>query len=220
MSILFSLSNVAIDTIPIGCILPHVGSTVPNTNYLMCDGSTFTAATYPVLFAMLGTNVTPNLKNRSIFGNSSYPMVPSSDGAENVALAANNLPVHQHNAATANTNAAGGHSHSTDAQGWHGHNTSGWSGHSHVYTIINESWFGCNDGNNRTHTNGHAGALTSWGGGHNHNLNWSGNHNHGIPANTGGHLHNFTTDNNSTTTSAFNIIPPFYTVNWIIKARD
>lgn len=219
MSILFSLSNAAIDVIPIGCILPHVGSSVPNTNYLLCDGSAFSTSTYPVLFGMLGSANTPDLRNKSVFGNSSYPAGISYGGSENATLAANNLPVHTHNATTAYTSAAGGHAHSTDAQGGHGHST--WThNHSHIYSIIGEDWFGCNSGDNRSHNNGFSGQLTSPAGGHSHNVNWGGAHSHPQVGAAGAHAHNFTTDNNITNTSAFNIIPPFYTINWIIKARN
>ena len=33
----------------------------PPTNYLVCDGSTFSAVTYPTLFSVLGTTTLPNL---------------------------------------------------------------------------------------------------------------------------------------------------------------
>jgi microcystin-dependent protein len=33
--------------------------------YLLCDGSSFSAATYPQLTAMIGTNITPDLRGRS-----------------------------------------------------------------------------------------------------------------------------------------------------------
>jgi len=39
----------------IGEIIPYAGSTSPNANWLVCDGSSLLRSTYPVLFALIGT---------------------------------------------------------------------------------------------------------------------------------------------------------------------
>lgn len=43
------------DTHPIGSCLPHLGATVPDTRYLLLDGTDYLRADYPVLAAMLGS---------------------------------------------------------------------------------------------------------------------------------------------------------------------
>lgn len=56
----------------IGTIVPRpsalFSSSSEASHYLYCDGSTFSAATYPKLFAVLGTTTLPNLRNRFLEG--------------------------------------------------------------------------------------------------------------------------------------------------------
>ena len=40
----------------------------PPTNYLVCDGSTYSSATYPSLFAVLGTTTLPDLRGVFVKG--------------------------------------------------------------------------------------------------------------------------------------------------------
>lgn len=40
---------------PIGCFLPYGGSSAPNAEWLLCDGSAISRATYATLFGRLGT---------------------------------------------------------------------------------------------------------------------------------------------------------------------
>lgn len=46
---------------PVGTIIPFYGNTAPS-GYLTCDGSQFDENTYPVLYALLGNNHTPDLR--------------------------------------------------------------------------------------------------------------------------------------------------------------
>jgi hypothetical protein len=53
--------------VPIGTVITWAGRAVPN-GYLLCDGSTFNATTYPTLNAVLGANRLPDLRGMFIKG--------------------------------------------------------------------------------------------------------------------------------------------------------
>ena len=56
-----------------GTIIPRLTANFTSTSeagkYLYCDGSTFDTAKYPKLYAVLGTNQLPDLRNRFLEGN-------------------------------------------------------------------------------------------------------------------------------------------------------
>ena len=52
----------------VGQIFPTLCSTPPNAHWLLCDGSTFSSTTYPLLYSHLGSNVLPDLREMSIAG--------------------------------------------------------------------------------------------------------------------------------------------------------
>lgn len=56
----------------IGTIVPRLNDNFKNTaevkKYLLCDGSTFDTSKYPKLYAILGTNQLPDLRNRFLQG--------------------------------------------------------------------------------------------------------------------------------------------------------
>ncbi len=52
---------------PIGSLIMMYKKTAPN-NYLYCDGSTFDAATYPALYAYLGSNTLPDYREYAPVG--------------------------------------------------------------------------------------------------------------------------------------------------------
>lgn len=62
------LINLAADSVGnfIGEIIPSIGAT--GEDYLVCDGSTFNAATYPDLYNLLGTNVLPDYRECVLYG--------------------------------------------------------------------------------------------------------------------------------------------------------
>lgn len=62
------LINLAADSVGnfIGEIIPSIGAT--GEDYLICDGSTFNAATYPDLYNLLGTNVLPDYRECVLYG--------------------------------------------------------------------------------------------------------------------------------------------------------
>lgn len=59
--------TLANSTIPVGTILPFVGSTAPS-NYLICNGATYSSSVYPELYKILGTTTLPDLKGKFLQG--------------------------------------------------------------------------------------------------------------------------------------------------------
>ena len=52
---------------PVGTIINYYGTTAPN-GYLACDGSTFSATAYPLLYALLGKTTTPDMRGLFVRG--------------------------------------------------------------------------------------------------------------------------------------------------------
>ena len=114
MEMLWCLQE-ACDVTPIGAIFEWPTATIPD-RWLLCNGQSLLRATYPALFAILGTSYgsvdgthfnVPDMRGRS-------PMMPGSGvvnalaqqaGADAVALAITNMPAHDHDFAD------GGHNH-------------------------------------------------------------------------------------------------------------
>ena len=218
MPLPYSLSNAMINVVPVGTILPYAGTSLP-AYFLWCDGSNFGSA-YPKLSTALGgATTTPDLRGRTLFGKSgsgSFVNVGTTGGAYNTALSADHVPPHAHNG---NTGWVGDHNHGVNADGWHGHGIPGAGNHNHGYDFINGTGFGGSPGGNRNAIGGWGSLGTPTKDAHAHNLSWVGDHNHGISWD-GGHQHSFWTANNSTTSSGFSIVPPYCTLNYIIKAVD
>jgi microcystin-dependent protein len=105
MEMLWCLQE-ACDVTPIGAIFEWPTATIPD-RWLLCDGQSLLRATYPALFAILGTSYgavdgthfnVPDMRGRS-------PMMPGAGvvnalaqqaGADAVALAITNMPAHDH----------------------------------------------------------------------------------------------------------------------------
>lgn len=90
----------AITPVPVGAILPFYGTSAP-TNYLICDGSTFSGATYPALQTVLGGTTLPDLKGRFLVGynsgDSDYNAMAKIGGSKTHTLAETEIPSHTHN---------------------------------------------------------------------------------------------------------------------------
>ena len=125
------------DLVPVGTVLPYVGSSAPE-GWLLCDGSAISRATYPNLNALMavssypfgsGNGTTtfnlPDLAGRMVIGagDSSSASVPSvrttgqSGGGETVVISSSNLPTHTHSiahdhGAVDSGNQSADHSHS------------------------------------------------------------------------------------------------------------
>ena len=78
------------DNIPVGVITAFAGTTPPE-GWLLCDGQP--CGNYPDLIAVLGTNVTPDLRDRFLKGTATAPRVAG--GSATVPV-----PAHNHGGAT------------------------------------------------------------------------------------------------------------------------
>lgn len=68
---------------PMGTIEAFYGTTAP-AGWLFCDGSTFSAATYPELNTLLGGNTLPDLRNRSLVGRATTGTAFGTTGQANI----------------------------------------------------------------------------------------------------------------------------------------
>lgn len=211
----YSLADSHTDVVPVGTILPYMGGTLP-PYFLWCDGTTFDISKYQILYSILGTNITPNLRGRTIFGrnpaNAEFANVSTQGGRIMAALDVNHLPTHTHTFTLATS---GNHIHTNSNHDGHTHGIHGGGDHNHTYTSCRNRDDG-NEGNRATGVED--GGTTSNSGNHGHGMDTAGAHGHTINAG-GDHTHTLTIDNAGSST-AFSILPPYYTVNYIIKARS
>jgi microcystin-dependent protein len=147
-----------------------------------------------------GINGTPDLMNRFIIGSGSTYTTTDTGGDSSVTLTTSNLPAHSHSGSTSNN---GSHSHSgtTANNGSHSHGIvirkSGAGGASDAYR--NPIW--------ASQDLASSDAYTKTGGSHSHTFNTT---------NGGSHTHTFNTNNTGSGT-AFNILPPYYALAYIMK---
>lgn len=102
----------------VGEITIYAGATAP-PGWLVCDGSTISQATYPDLFAVLGTTYgaagrLPNMRGRSPLGagGNVFPDLGSTGGSATHTHTGNPLPAHDHTAVASASNSS--HNHTTD----------------------------------------------------------------------------------------------------------
>ena len=85
--------------VPVGVISAYYGSSAP-TGWLICDGSTFSAATYPALNTLLGGTTLPNLKGRVVVGvdaaQTEFDVIGETGGAKTHVLTTAELASHTH----------------------------------------------------------------------------------------------------------------------------
>lgn len=92
-------------TVPVGAVVPYGGASAP-TNFLLCDGSAVSRATYSGLYSAIGTafgsgdgSTTFNLPDlRDVFpmGKSGTKALGSTGGSASVTLTTTELPAHTH----------------------------------------------------------------------------------------------------------------------------
>lgn len=137
---------------PPGMITIYAGvGTTPPDGWLFCDGSSFSAATYPQLSAVLGASTTPDLRGRSVVG-----------------VDVSGLRI---GSSQANTLGETGGSDVTTEVPSHSHSIAGEGGHSHtIKAACNSSTCGNgNDGFTRGNSNIDSSTFTTLGAGaHNH----------------------------------------------------
>lgn len=139
---------------PTGSIIAFAGGTAPN-GWLMCNGGGYSTSTYSKLYGVIlnhyggdgNTFYVPNLTNKFIRGKASMPSLGNvTGGADSVTLATANLPSHNHSASDS------GHSH-TASQTAHNHTASD-SGHTHRINQTNNGALNYDGGSSKVFTNG------------------------------------------------------------------
>ena len=193
-------------SMPIGGLLDYAGATAP-AGWLLCDGSVYTIALYPKLFAVIGNRyggdgvnnfAVPDLRGRVAAGVGATTDANGVLGNFQLAQAAgffqwtitvSNLPA----AAPITIDAVADHAHTgyTDVQGLHAHN--GYADlqgdHNHTYASMYAGG-GVSTGSGPFATGGNT--TTSTNGAHQHNIQTTtdGGHQHAIQTyGAGGHSH-------------------------------
>ena len=192
--------------VPTGSVISYIGNTAP-TGWLLCDGSTVAdmATLYPELYAILGSNVLPDLKLRVPLGAGTGVGVRTAGGSATIAEA--NLPAHKHAVALTSAGQSASHSHAiTINDAGHDHDISITTAsstshlHNNIYDFVSA---GTNGGLTATDTNavisGTTGITASAG-------SQSADHTHAVNGDT------------TQTGGGTDYRQPYYAVNYIIKA--
>jgi|HubBroStandDraft_6_1064221.scaffolds.fasta_scaffold11947_9 microcystin-dependent protein len=95
--------------LPIGAIVAFA-ATFSSPMWLLCNGGTFSATTYPALNAFLGGNTLPNLVNTLPMGAGSLVALGAAAGAATHTLTTGEMPGHTHTGPS-HTHTDSGHSH-------------------------------------------------------------------------------------------------------------
>lgn len=82
-------------SVPVGSIVMWATGTIP-ANWLKLDGSTYSSATYPALFDVLGSTTLPDMRDRFPIGTSAGKAVTTTGGAASVTMTAAQMPSHSH----------------------------------------------------------------------------------------------------------------------------
>ena len=90
--------------IPVG-LVAWFGKASPPPGWLVCEGQSFSAATYPDLYAYLGGTTMPDYRGQVLVGQKSglFGTLGASVGAETVTLTEAQMPAHSHLYGTNNT---------------------------------------------------------------------------------------------------------------------
>jgi microcystin-dependent protein len=177
---------------PTGVIAEFAGATAPG-GYALCDGASYTTASQPALFAVIGylfggSGANFNVPNHAgrvgvgKAGSGTFATLGARAGDENVTLSWGQMPQHSH---TGGTSTAGNHTH-----------------------VVRQEYGAAGD-SNAYPGNGYKAQWANWNAGTQYRTSWPVEY-------SGNHSHSFTTDN-SGSNEAHNNLQPYIVVNFIIK---
>lgn len=232
---------------PVGTIMPYVGSTAP-TGWLLCDGSSYSTASYPKLSALCGTKFgsastglfkVPDLKGRMIAGLDSsqteFDTIGKAGGVKTVTLTTSNMPAHNHAATnlslaglTAQTGGSHDHTYSGTTGGTGEHAHTGTTASSVVTSVTSDNSppFERGTGTNLSRINSISVSMGAVLTGSPASGFGAGAHNHsfsGTTASHTGHTHTISGTisgnvDNTGSGTAFSVLNPYITMNHIIRA--
>ena len=107
----------SVTTVPIGGMIMSIVA-LSDPNWLLCNGGTFSAATYPALNTLLGGNTLPDMRNLSPMGAASTVGLGSTAGA----LTSTGLVAHVHGSGGGHTHTSAAHVHGSGGPHSHSHN--------------------------------------------------------------------------------------------------
>lgn len=174
-----SLDALVRSAMPVGSMTAYVGTTAPDSSWVVCNGAAISRTTYSALYALIGTTYgagdgsttfnVPDLRSRVIAGfdstNGSFDVLGETGGAETHALTGAETGSHTHGVAShshsidhdhaAVTSGSGGAAHTHSADHNHGAVTSGSGGNAHTHSIDPPNTTSSTD------THGHSGSFGS-----------------------------------------------------------
>lgn len=206
-------STASIGVSPVGSIMIWAGSTAP-TGWLLCDGTAYTTAAYPALYAVIGTTygtgigfLVPNLKGKIPVGLNSADLAfdarGETGGEKTHTIATAELPIHNH------TFTGTAHNHAVDPTSF---NTASEGAHTHSYNDKYRQTTISDDASDRnvasTGLNDDA-RTTGSGGSHAHAID--------VPSTTSTSTTATGTIGNTGSGTAMNVLQPYIVLYYIIK---
>lgn len=189
--------------VPPGSITSYAGNTVPS-GWLLCDGSTLNKNDYPELFSAIGyiyggsgnSFKLPNLSGRFPLGKSSSHPLAETGGSETVTLTTAQIPSHNH-PISCNLSNAGAHEHNLASNNVSGNN----QGFVMTGCERNGNYGYGSSGSSKYGYNGNTYSVST------DFMETAGAHTHTLTATIG----------NTGSGQGHNNMPPFLTLNFIIK---
>lgn len=189
--------------VPPGSITSYAGNTVPS-GWLLCDGSTLNKNDYPELFSAIGyiyggsgnSFKLPNLSGRFPLGKSSSHPLAETGGSETVTLTTAQIPSHNH-PISCNLSNAGAHEHNLASNNVSGNN----QGFVMTGCVRNGNYGYGSSGSSKYGYNGNTYSVST------DFMETAGAHTHTLTATIG----------NTGSGQGHNNMPPFLTLNFIIK---
>ena len=225
---------------PVGAMMQYIGDTAPD-GWALCHGQELSQATYPALYALIGTKFgsasggmfkLPDLRGAYVRGagtNAANPswaagVVGGTGGVVSVALSSSHLPVHAHSfSGTSSTHSGHQHAQSGTFSLSSGSASSSGSGHSHsanIYRYTAGRNYNTSGGGSLERVSTLSESTTGIGmsgGTHSHSVSGSTTIS-GSTGLAGAHNHTYSgTTSNAGSGSAFSTLPPFVAVNHIIR---